>query len=248
MFARTALVGALALLCAAPTAQAAHTLKLDLASPQNAAPDGVAAQTPPLRSGVRYIVRVSGTGSLWANDPAAPVTCGTAARRPISELSPGTDPRPATVDGAVVFAAPKGVPFLGGFACVPPTPTRPPAAAALRMGTGGKLAAVVPLGGAPTVPAADHTYYYEVRGRGRPLQLQYADPVVDDNSGVLTVTVRSRLVCMLTGCLPPKLRRHSGPRARGAALRLVDGGGLPCVFTALPGRDGAPAATELCGR
>lgn len=239
MLSRITLVGALALLAAAPTANASQVLKLDLASAENAKPQGVAVQSAPLEKRTRYIVSVSGTGSLWAPDASAPVTCGTPERGPIVEPTPGRAATPPTVDAAIVFAAPRGVPFLGGFACVAPTPTKPPAQAALRMGTGGALAAAMPLGGVPSVAAPDHIYHYAVTGNGRPLQFQYADPLVYDNSGILTITIRTRSECRVVRCTG----------TTGKPVRLLTRGldrPLPCIFASLPASGGQKALRGLC--
>ncbi len=71
---RLALVCAFALLPAstAATAHAAQVVKLDLASPANAEPGGVAAQSNRLRRFMPYVVTISGTGSLWSPGPDAP--------------------------------------------------------------------------------------------------------------------------------------------------------------------------------
>lgn len=216
-------------------------LQLDLASAQNAMPRGVAVQSAPLQRRVRYVVTISGTGSLWTPDASAPVTCG--APEPgatITSPTPGREATPPTVDAAIVFAAPRGVPFLGGFACVQPTPKQPPAQAALRMGTGGRLRAAAPIGGTPRRAAADHTYHYAVTGRGRPLQLQYADPLVYDNSGILTVTIRTEAECRAVRCTTP-----TAP-APVVTTSLASPGALPCAFALLPARAGRGAERGLC--
>ncbi len=244
MFARTALVGALLLAASTPAAHSAQVLKLDLASPQNAAPRGVAVQSAPLQRRAAYVVTVSGTGSLWTPDASARVTCG--APEPgtaITEPTPGRAETPPTVDAAIVFAAPRGVPFLGGFACVGKKPTAPPAQSALRIGTGGRLRAIAPIGGYPRRPAANHTYHYEVTGRGRPLQLQYADPLVYDNSGLLTVTIRTKEECRAERCTAPA---GTAP-APTLTTSMVLPSALPCIFAGLPSKDGRRAERGLCG-
>jgi hypothetical protein len=242
LFARTALVGGLALLASAPAAPAAQVLQLDLASAQNATPRGIAAQSAPLQRRTKYVVTISGTGSLWTPDASAPVTCG--APEPgatITQPSPGRAATAPTVDAAIVFAAPRGVPFLGGFACVQPTPKQPPAQAALRMGTGGPLRAATPIGGTPRRAAPDHTYHYAVKGRGRPLQLQYADPLVYDNTGILTVTVRTEAECRAVRCTST-----SGAPAPKVTTSFVAPAALPCAFSGLPSRAGRSAEHGLC--
>lgn len=242
MLRRLALACALALLSAVP-AHATQVVPLDLADAANAEPHGIAAQTAKLRSRTAYVVTISGTGSLWSPDETtAPVTCG--APEPgatITTPTPGRAATPPTVDAAVVYAAPRGLPFLGGFACVPPTPTKPPAQAALRMGVRGVLRAVAPIGGQPKAPAADHTYAYAVLGRGLPLQFQYADPLVYDNSGILTITVRTARECLRDRCLA--LRPST---AHAARLSLTPNEGLPCVFRSLPAKGTEPAESGLC--
>lgn len=244
LIARTAFVGLVALLASAPAAHSAQVLKLDLASAQNAVPRGVTVQSAPLQRRARYIVTVSGTGSLWTPDASAPVICG--APEPgttITEPTPGRAATEPTVDAAIVFAAPRGVPFLGGFACVGAKPTKPPAQAALRMGVAGRLKAVAPIGGVPKRAAADHTYHYEVTGRGRPLQLQYADPLVYDNTGVLTVTIRTKEECRAERCTTST---GTAP-APTFTTSLAAPGAMPCVFAALPSRAGQRAERGLCG-
>ncbi|MEH3053179.1 MAG: hypothetical protein PGN13_04100 [Patulibacter minatonensis] len=230
MLLRTALTGAAALLVAVPCAQSAQTLKLDLASPANAVTGGVAVQSAKLQRRA-YVVTVSGTGSLWHPDDAAPVNCG--APEPgkvITDPTPGQPVAVPTVDAAVVYAAPRGVPFLGGYACVEPTPKAPPAQAALRMGVGGVLSARAPIGGQPKVPSASHSYAYVVVGAGRPLQFQYADPVVWDNSGRLAITIRTLPECAAAvgACLPT-----AAPTLQMLASLKPPKGPLPCVFPAL---------------
>lgn len=239
MLRRLAFVCAFALLTPATPASAAQVLRLDLAAPANAVPGGVAVQSAKLRARTSYVVTITGTGSLWAPAPDVPVDCG--APEPgavITEPTPGRAATPPTVDAAIVFAAPRGLPFLGGFACVEPTPTAPPAQAALRMGTRGTLSPAVPIGGQPREAAADHTYRYAVRGTGRPLQFQYADPLVYDNSGLLTITIRTERECRKARCLPSSTKRPVAAQAASA---------LPCVFAALPAAGpGRPADHGLC--
>lgn len=245
LLARTALVGTAALLLSAPAAHSAQVLKLDLASAQNAIPRGVTVQSAPLQRRASYVVTVSGTGSLWTPDASAPVTCG--APEPgtvITEPTPGRAATVPTVDAAIVFAAPRGVPFLGGFACVGAKPTKPPAQAALRMGFGGRLRAVTPIGGPPKRAAVDHTYHYEIRGRARPLQLQYADPLVYDNTGILTVTIRTKDECRVERCLAPS---GSTPAPTfTTSLAAPNAAAMPCVFAGLPARAGERAERGLC--
>jgi hypothetical protein len=241
LLARLTLVGALTLLASAPSAHSAQVLKLDLASAQNANPAGIATQSAPLKRRTRYVVTISGTGSLWNPDASAPVTCGAPEDGEITEPTPGRAATPPTVDAAIVFAAPRGVPFLGGFACVKPTPKSPPAASALRMSTGGALRGATPIGGQPVVAAADHTYHYAVTGRGRPLQLQYADPLVYDNSGMLTVTIRTRSECRIVRCTAT-----AGTATTTTTFGADSPLGLPCVFGGLPARAGQPAKRGLC--
>ncbi|MBO9534932.1 MAG: hypothetical protein J7513_18305 [Solirubrobacteraceae bacterium] len=238
MLRRLAFVCALALLPSAAPAHGAQVVKLDLAAAANATPGGVAAQSARLRARAAYVVTISGTGSLWAPADDQPVDCGTPEPgTTITEPSPGRATTAPTADAAIVFAAPRGLPFLGGFACVEPTPTAPPAQAALRMGTRGVLTPAVPIGGVPTVAAADHTYQYAVRGTGRPLQFQYADPLVYDNSGILTITIRGARECRKVRCL----KRPGKTQPEAFAARS-----LPCVFDALPAVAGRDAERGLC--
>lgn len=187
---------------------AAETLKLDLASPANATVGAAAVSSSPLVADQTYVVTVSGTGSLWSPvETPAPVTCGAPEAAPIVEPTPGKPEAVPTVDAALIFAAPVGVSLWDTLACSGPNPAVPPAPSGLRMGVGGALAPALPIGGLPAAASPTHTYAYSVKGTGAPLEFQLFDVRPDDNSGILTIVIRSEAECgsqsCLTGLIPP---------------------------------------------
>ncbi len=191
-------------------ALAAETLKLDLANPANATAGAAAVASSPLTAGQVYVVTVSGTGSLWSPvETPAPVTCGAPESAPIVEPTPGKPAAVPTVDAALIFAAPVGVSLWDTLACSGPNPAVPPAPSGLKMGVGGALAPAVPIGGVPAAVNPSHTYAYSVQGTGAPLEFQLFDVRPDDNSGILTIVIRSQAECdsgaCLTGLIPPQV-------------------------------------------
>ncbi|MBO9531415.1 MAG: hypothetical protein J7513_00370 [Solirubrobacteraceae bacterium] len=197
------------------SAGAAESLKLDLSSPANANTDPAAApvSSSALTAGVKYIVTVDGTGSIW--EPSAfnsKGTCGIAETAP-KYPSPGKLNSVAAWDAATVFAAPKGSsigPF--GTACSPTVALPMSATSSTASGrhpvAGFEFTAdaaypklrPVPVGGVRTTPRADHTYQWEVTGTGAPLRFRFADTPSADNSGVLNITVASATECAASNC------------------------------------------------
>lgn len=203
---RLAIACASALAITVPSpASAAQTLKLDLADPANAVAGGVTTQTAaPLAAGQTYVVRVSGSGSLWrpSDFPSPAAWCGAPDARPIIEPTPGAEATVAAVDPALVFASPVGSFLYGRAACVDSEAQDLPYASGLKFGTRGVLNPAVPIGGQPAAPNPAHTYAYEVTGDGTPLQFQFADVHTGDNSGIFTIDVFSAAECSAQHCLP----------------------------------------------
>ncbi|MBJ7472381.1 MAG: hypothetical protein JHD16_13830 [Solirubrobacteraceae bacterium] len=210
------------------TASAAETLKLDLADPANAVAGGVTTQTAPLLAGQSYVVRVSGSGSLWrpSDFPSPAAWCGTPDTKPIMEPTPGAEATVAAVDPAMVFASPVGAFLYGRGACVDSNENDLPYASGLKLGTRGVLNPAVPIGGQPAAPNPAHTYLYKVTGDGTPLQFQFADVHAADNSGIFTIDVLSAAECSALRCLPESPVITSPPPAPAVSATCADKGKL----------------------
>lgn len=143
----------------------------------------------PLETGRHYVVRISGTISIWP--PAgwnAGLRCGTAEPFPMTP-SPGRPNGEVGVDPETVFAVatpPEGT------TCAElglPRSYRSVYSGGLYADTGSGLARLQPYDGLHTAPTPDHSYAYDVYGQGVPLQIRFIAKRSRDDYGVFTVDI-----------------------------------------------------------
>lgn len=204
---RSALLAAVALPSATSGAQAEERLKLDLRPPGNDSFDVPASaavrSTQALVADERYVVTVSGPGTIWGVGPYAAGTCGLAGSTLI-EPSHGEPARAGTWDAANVFAAPAGTDLSpAGLTC---STAQPPLssgrlAVGFELDAGDGFAKGVPVGGERSTPRTDHTYSFQLTGKGVPLRLRFADSPVTGNLGALSINVRTAGECAAQNCL-----------------------------------------------
>jgi hypothetical protein len=142
--------------------------------------------THSLRSGEYYFATISGVvsyygQSVWATPKAGRAICGTTA--PITTPSHGEGPGVGGADAEMLFA---GTAKRG---CGTPKP--PYAWGNFQVSTNGfTYANLDPVGGKPSVPAANHAYTYVVQGHGTDARFKFNDVRYSDNDGSLKVDIR----------------------------------------------------------
>ena len=153
---------------------------------------GTASTDLPLLPKLTYTIKVQGTysaylASLW-NQPAGSyfVTCGTTERAPMFP-SPGAN-GPVGADAETLFA---GIATLGCGNFKPPLQQDK-----FQVDYGDGPVNLVPVGGDPTTPSADHTYYYKLTVPRviRRLTFKLKDDSYTDNYGQLKITMSVGLV------------------------------------------------------
>lgn len=121
---------------------------------------GQATSSQSLPDGQTVTVTISGVVSNW-----------------VLPLDEGTPQDGGGLDAETIFAWPHQFPHTAGHVT------------ALQMNTGNGYKHVEPTGGPYQIPRSDHTYTYHLTGQGKPLQVQWADSPLADNSGAFTITV-----------------------------------------------------------
>jgi hypothetical protein len=166
---------------AAPTEE---TLYLDVQRNGGIAPQVTTAQ--PLEQGRHYVLRISGTLSIWPTFGwGLPTQCGTPEAFPQTP-SPGRPNGAVGVDAETVFAA------AAGPACADlelPRSYRSVYHGGVFVNGGFGFLRLTPYDGRHTTPTADHSYAYDLRGAGAPLSVRFIARQATDDYGVLTVRV-----------------------------------------------------------
>jgi len=194
-------------------AQGAERLRLNFRTAPGERATGPVATRHPLRRGVPYVIAVSGTGSIWpASQWRRGRACGAAERGPVTR-SRRVANGPASWDAETVFAVPAHVRFFG-LKC---SRNRVPLHFGRRIRGGFQINAgegyghKEPVGGARSVPRADHRYLYRLTGQGRRAHFRFFDSARRaDNYGVLRVVVRTARECAATRCASRGLRNTDG--------------------------------------
>ncbi len=178
---------AAAMLVGVPAAMADQTLVLDTFSPLNNGFAGPVQTSKRLKQDVYYLVRVTGTFSIWSptdwqtNTPA----CGSPESAPMFPSSGTTATGPVGLDADTAFGAPSDSHFCA-------TGTLPQHQSNFQIDTGGGFGYVAPLGGPYSSPTAGHTYTYVLKGTGKPVTFafRFMDFPTADNYGSLAIRVR----------------------------------------------------------
>jgi hypothetical protein len=193
-----------AVLAFASSAQAQENLQLDTRGAPGAQAAGPVTTASTLAANEQYVVKVTGTISIWPESQWRMVgtTCGAAEVAPLIP-SPGASNGPVGWDAETVFAVPPGVSF-NGYGCDPsaiPFHSLKQSPGGLQMNFGSGFSHVEPYGGARSTPRADHTYAYQVTGQGQPASFRFLDDPVKDNYGVFGITVLTAAECAAQNCL-----------------------------------------------
>jgi hypothetical protein len=133
--------------------------------------------------------------------------------------SPGVQNGLVGWDAETVFSVPPGVGFLRN--CNPgqiPFHVPTQSGGGFKIDLGPRFFHFEPVGGARTVPRADHTYHYDVKGEGNPARFAFFDdtaggPARNDNYGVLAITVRTAAECAAVNCKATAGREFDGAAA-----------------------------------
>lgn len=165
-----------------------ETLLLDTYHPEaRRGFSGPVTTTQPLAPGGFYIVRATGSYSRYLPElmlGPAPPRCGTPDPAPLVP-SPGRPDSPAGTDPEWSYAYFKDTP---GTPC--PTPVIR-TIGAFRISTGGLAGPYTHIvaSNRGSAPRPDHSYTYLVEGTGAPASFRYDDNPLNDNNGVITITV-----------------------------------------------------------
>lgn len=130
---------------------------------------------PVLTKGTVYTITATGTSIDWNRGP---LTVGNPEPDAMFPTTGGNKRRSTQVgmDAETVFASDRSGYRIG-------------ARQNLEISTGGNFVRVPPAGGPYTTPRPGHSYTYRVTGAGAPLELRWADSVLNDNYGAYRIEV-----------------------------------------------------------
>jgi hypothetical protein len=189
----------------------------------------------PLTAGASYIVRVTGTASIWRiGQWSQPGTfCGVAEAGPMFGSPATARTGPVGWDAETIFAVPPKVDFRG-FTCVPaqiPFHSLRQSPGGVAFDTGAGFTHLEPIGGPFEVPRADHTYHYRITGTGALLAVTFGDQPRGDNYGAFDVTVFTEAECAAASCIAGAAAQPPARASSQEPLRPAAGGVLSTSTT-----------------
>lgn len=163
-------------------ASSSEIIYLDTFDPGDHGAAGPVSSSNILSSGVRYLVTISGTFSVWSDSMWYSVCKGVPENWP-QIPSPGITNGKVGVDSAFVFAIPED----DVATCLMDTPYEH-SRLEISLDNGVSWFALVPIN---PIYNTSHIYTYLVEGQGSRAQLRYSDHPTSDNYGVLTIQIEN---------------------------------------------------------